>query len=495
MSLTKVSYSMVNGAPVNVKDFGAVGDGVTDDTAAIQAAITASRTVYIPAGNYIISSPLFLTLAQQKLYGAGKGTVNLTAKIGFASATVGGSTGSPIIWYQPSGAWNVNSGWVQGGEISGLTINAAGYAAEGIRLNRVVESTVIADCEIVNAGIGINGTGFGWNTTFQNCYIHDCSIGAIRLNGSYNGCSLVGCFLYGGSLTTQVLLDVNGGSTAVSYGIGNFGISVTGGAIEGCLTGARLIYSSVAFSGVDFEVCGNNFITSTGIYAGTYPSWTLNNAAPPITVTGCNFVGTTSAAGSGAPYIGGIVVQGGEAVVSGCYFINSGSAPAPGVYALNGAATGDLTPNEPSPCITSINNVFPGWNYQNFLNTVAKVALTDYQIGTWTPILNSWTNVGAPFIPNSGTACYWSKIGNQVVLTFNMAGGTSLSSTLNTSTITGLPFVPSQAASGSMITQTGASFASAGSVILATTGAGTIYPATSGVVNSVVITITYQTAS
>jgi hypothetical protein len=39
MSLTKVTYSLIDGAPVNVLDFGAVCDGVTDDTAAIQAAV------------------------------------------------------------------------------------------------------------------------------------------------------------------------------------------------------------------------------------------------------------------------------------------------------------------------------------------------------------------------------------------------------------------------------------------------------------------------
>ena len=45
----------------NVKDFGARGDGITDDTAAIQAAIDASLPggkVYFPAGVYRMSAPL-----------------------------------------------------------------------------------------------------------------------------------------------------------------------------------------------------------------------------------------------------------------------------------------------------------------------------------------------------------------------------------------------------------------------------------------------------
>lgn len=45
---------------VSVKDFGAVGDGVTDDTAAIQAALLASKTVYFPNGTYLISDVLTL---------------------------------------------------------------------------------------------------------------------------------------------------------------------------------------------------------------------------------------------------------------------------------------------------------------------------------------------------------------------------------------------------------------------------------------------------
>lgn len=58
----------------NVKDFGAIGDGVADDTASIQAAITAAGiggTVIIPAGTYLLSSKLVGSVNQQIL-GAGQ---------------------------------------------------------------------------------------------------------------------------------------------------------------------------------------------------------------------------------------------------------------------------------------------------------------------------------------------------------------------------------------------------------------------------------------
>jgi hypothetical protein len=40
---------------VSVKDFGAVGDGITDDTAAFNAAISTSKKVYVPKGTYLVN--------------------------------------------------------------------------------------------------------------------------------------------------------------------------------------------------------------------------------------------------------------------------------------------------------------------------------------------------------------------------------------------------------------------------------------------------------
>ena len=45
---------------VSVKDFGAVGDGIADDTAAIQAAINATTAIYIPQGIYKVTGTITL---------------------------------------------------------------------------------------------------------------------------------------------------------------------------------------------------------------------------------------------------------------------------------------------------------------------------------------------------------------------------------------------------------------------------------------------------
>jgi len=94
MSLTKATYSMIEGAPVNVLDYGAVGDGVANDTAAIQAAITAAAqsvggstgaVVYFPTGTYLISQTITMP-NRVGLQGANGRGVTIKPHSSFASS-------------------------------------------------------------------------------------------------------------------------------------------------------------------------------------------------------------------------------------------------------------------------------------------------------------------------------------------------------------------------------------------------------------------------
>lgn len=77
--LTGATARTVNGKLqefVSVKDFGATGNGVTDDKAAIIAALNASDSVYFPAGTYRVIGSAYYYLTRDKfLYGDGNATI------------------------------------------------------------------------------------------------------------------------------------------------------------------------------------------------------------------------------------------------------------------------------------------------------------------------------------------------------------------------------------------------------------------------------------
>ncbi|MHC4621507.1 MAG: glycosyl hydrolase family 28-related protein [Planctomycetota bacterium] len=125
----------IEGFWVNVKAYGAKGDGVTDDTGAIQAAITAaspSSGVCFPPGIYMISGTTTLT-------------ANLTM-LGLGQAVIDGS--------------DADSSFVVGGNLSikvtGMKFqNFTGHVFSADSTARVVSDFVFTDNQITTCGSGV----------------------------------------------------------------------------------------------------------------------------------------------------------------------------------------------------------------------------------------------------------------------------------------------------------------------------------------------------
>lgn len=86
----------------NVKIKGAKGDGVTDDSVAIQAAIDSIKntggTIYFPAGSYLVNQPLNVTNIRNSLIFAGQNSASTI--IGNTSSIIFDTTGSQKVRFR-----------------------------------------------------------------------------------------------------------------------------------------------------------------------------------------------------------------------------------------------------------------------------------------------------------------------------------------------------------------------------------------------------------
>ena len=142
---------------VSVKDFGAVGNGVADDTAAIQAALNTGNTVYVPDGAYIITSMLTVSgRSSGGLVGNGSKSI-LVAKAAMAAMLKVSSSSAfavkDLVFWGDELAY-ANSAqyfrrhtmtaalWLEQddlAEISGLSFNAV--RGSGIKVRRAIRCT------------------------------------------------------------------------------------------------------------------------------------------------------------------------------------------------------------------------------------------------------------------------------------------------------------------------------------------------------------------
>lgn len=92
----QIPLSMI--ASVNVKNYGAVGDGVTDDSAAFTSAIAASKAVFVPAGTYKLATPVSLS-GSERIYGVNS-SVTGTGRTIITPTTAAFKSATPTVQLQ-----------------------------------------------------------------------------------------------------------------------------------------------------------------------------------------------------------------------------------------------------------------------------------------------------------------------------------------------------------------------------------------------------------
>lgn len=258
MSLTKATYSMIDGTPVNVFDFGAVGDGVADDTAAIQAAINSGQPIVFPEGTYL-SGPLTQSTTGQRFYADGQVTINKNA-----NGTLFTATGAYV---ELNGIQFVGTGYTGDNiDISGnhaRLINCSSYGTPGIPVR------------LRGSHNQVFGTSGSFSTTDATVNGFDIVIGTDgvatlyhQLVGVYTSQSTGGIkFIDTGS---QVVTGGQFGKLSVVKGSGGFIVGCNGGVYLGCriLNDVFVSQSNSAFDGVVFDSSATDFTFDTGTTYG-----------------------------------------------------------------------------------------------------------------------------------------------------------------------------------------------------------------------------------
>jgi hypothetical protein len=195
MSLTKATYSMIEGAVLNVQDFGATGDGTTNDTAAIQAAIAFAEasatppsaapgvvTIYFPFGFYSINAALIVTKSIS-FFGEGHSEYSSGARIIQNTAATDNFTVQPI-------AAGCSVSW------DNLTLIANGNGGTNGNCINITKTT--ATCNSVR----IRGCTFG---TPQTLAIRLQSSDDIIIDGNLFDVSAVNCIALGTATAGDVV--------------------------------------------------------------------------------------------------------------------------------------------------------------------------------------------------------------------------------------------------------------------------------------------------
>ncbi len=240
----------------NVQDYGALGDGTTDDTAAIEATRDASDAtnggiIYFPptASAYKITSLISFTSATSKYHLLGGGARYGSARVHQATSNTG------AFKFNPSGG---TADRVLAPLVESLVVSGTGSASTSKGLEFLNDGHV-RDCFVYGFYRGLEFSTASFYSFIKDTTVTDCDDVGILLS-SCNNFTIDSC---------RVLGDPGGVSAPI--GALTHGIRLVGGLMN------RIVNSSIEyFIGEGIEVQGGGPITIQGNYFETQQSSSSN---------------------------------------------------------------------------------------------------------------------------------------------------------------------------------------------------------------------------
>lgn len=315
-------FFQVNGIPViNVMAYGAVGDGVTDDTTAWRLAFAAQQTA---GTNAVMTAPPRIFAIS-----GGIGTNGANTPFLFWSPSSVNYTGSSKSnsWYGPilsCGGNAISPFTVTGGRnmIQGLGVvynNAnisTNTAAAALTLNNAYES-LIANNYFSSGYYGILGTGINYNNRFENNWITAASGSQVDYSGGTTSTWIhnyfQNVFLFG---TTNAALGA--GLSISGYSIDGTGTNVTY-TFSGSFPNYFNTNSALSFSGVSYTP--SIATANQPFFVNKIPAANQLTVSTPIVVTSVTLSSATVALNNCLQYAPMIVLRnGGNNSFVGCDF-------------------------------------------------------------------------------------------------------------------------------------------------------------------------------
>ena len=308
---------------VNVKDYGAVGNGVTNDRNAIQAALDAvvssgqTGLVYFPPGIYKINSGITVNSSFVSIEGYCE--INASAITSGTAITITASISSS----------EMGVGFTRDSHIFGnIRITGPGYTSTnsvGIKFESAspvaYARALIENLSVVSFGTGILHGSYAWGMTLSHCTILDCGNNVSFPSSSVDSGERIvyyGCLIAGGFIS-----NINAGSAAELF-FTNCSIDYPGQAYgTGSISGTTLTITSIPeprlrrafavgdylsmFDGLGTQLASGTRITAFGTGTGGVGTYTIT---PSQTRS------STAIYGSAGRHI---IVNGGRVECSGCH--------------------------------------------------------------------------------------------------------------------------------------------------------------------------------